>query len=135
MPINLWPKNERPREKLIQCGVNALSNSELLAIVFRNGYKNSSAINLAQELLATHGGLRKLISVNYRELINTPGVGPAKYAQLHAGLELYKRTLEDGITHDTSLANTSRAKQFIHAKLRDYQHEVFAGLFSISAIA
>lgn len=129
MPINFWPKNERPREKLIQSGANSLSNSELLAIVLHSGHKNKSAVTLAQELLTTYGGLHKLTRTNYRDLIKTAGIGPAKYAQLHAGLELYKRTLEAGLTHEIILTNSTHAKQFIHAKLRDYPNEIFAGLF------
>ena len=129
MNITNLPKKERPREKLIQYGATVLSDSELLAIILGHGYQHKSSIDLARDLLNKYKGLRKLAAISFREIIKLPGLGPAKYCQLHAAMEISKRALQECLLRDLTITDTSVARKFIHAKLRDFDHEVFACLF------
>ncbi len=90
--IKELPSEERPREKLIQCGAVALSNAELLAILIGTGTKKASAIMLANRVLALEGeGISYLTSCLPEELSEIPGMGIAKSCQIIAAIELGKR--------------------------------------------
>lgn len=86
--IAALPEHERPRERLLRCGVGALSERELLALVLRSGRPGESALDLATALLAEFGDLDGLSSARPEELAARPGVGPAKAASLVAALRL-----------------------------------------------
>jgi DNA repair protein RadC len=85
------PVDERPRERLKHYGPQALSNSELLAILLRTGTTRDNVIELASKLLAKYGGLNGLIRADFNELCNEYGLGEAKTSQLKAGLEIGRR--------------------------------------------
>jgi DNA repair protein RadC len=87
------PPDERPRERLANHGVGALSTAELLAITFRVGRPGESALAMATRLLASFEGLEGLAQTSFGELASQPSVGGAKSAQIKAGLELGKRLL------------------------------------------
>jgi len=91
--IHDMPAGERPRERLERYGAAALSNAELLAIILRSGVKGQSVLNLAQALLAKHGGLMGLARAGFSDLCAEHGLGPAKTTQLKAALELGRRQL------------------------------------------
>lgn len=84
------PKFERPREKLIKKGAQALHKKELLAIILRTGIKGKNVLQIAQDILSKYGD-KKLTDVSYKELRNMHGVGPSKAAQIMAAIELGKR--------------------------------------------
>ena len=90
------PQSEKPRERLQNSGPNALSNTELVAILLRVGVGGESVVNLAQRLLATFGGLAGLARASLAELCAVKGVGLAKAAQIKAALELGRRLLIAG---------------------------------------
>lgn len=129
MTIKQWPKNERPREKLIQKGADYLSDSELLAITLGHGHQNQSAIALACTLLTKYQGIRKIANASFKELIALPGIGPAKYCQLQAAFELSKRSLKERLIRSNVITDTTNAKQYLLAKLRDSEHEILSCLF------
>lgn len=86
-------KDERPRERLIDYGASALANRELLAILLRTGVEGCSVLELADKILQTFGGLRGVSQATVTELTSSiRGLGPAKAAQLLAGIELGVRT-------------------------------------------
>src|SRR5512137_997319 len=85
------PQEERPRERLIQQGAAALSNAELIAITLRTGNAKQNALELAASLLAHFEGLAGLSRASIQQLSESPGIGPAKAAELLAALELGKR--------------------------------------------
>lgn len=85
------PRHERPRERLLQRGIDALSERELLALVLRNGSPGASALDLAGELMAEYGGLAALASARPEELAARKGIGPAKAAALVAAFQLCRR--------------------------------------------
>ncbi len=90
--IKNMPRDERPREKLLNYGVRRLSNTELLAIVLSTGTKEKSAIGLAENILNYNGeGLRFLTDSTVEELSQIKGIGLAKSSQLIAAVELGKR--------------------------------------------
>jgi len=91
--IHEMPAGERPRERLERYGAAALSNAELMAIILRGGVKGQSVLNLAQALLARHGGLMGLARASFAELCAEHGVGPAKTTQIKSALELGRRLL------------------------------------------
>lgn len=129
MPITDWPKLERPREKLLAQGAASLSDAELLAIFLRTGIKGKTAVDLARELIDNFGSLRALLTASQKDFCQYLGLGQAKYAQLQAVLELSQRHLFESLTRSDSLTDAEATKQYFQAKMRDYQHEVFACIF------
>ena len=97
--INDLPAEDRPREKLAKWGPQALSNAELLAIFLRVGVQGKSAIEVAQELLHSHGSLRALGKSHVKEVAKQHGVGPAKAAQIAAAFELGLRSAKEEISN------------------------------------
>jgi len=85
--------DDRPREKLRRHGTPALGDNELVALVLGSGCRGTGALALANELLATRGGLHGLVRSTCDDLARIAGVGPAKAAQILAALELGRRTL------------------------------------------
>ncbi len=129
MAISDWPVQERPREKLLQRGPAALSDAELLAIFLRTGVKGKTALDLAREILEDFGGLRPLLEAELPRFGHVRGLGPAKYVQLQAVLELGRRYLEDRLKRGAPLSNPADTRSYLSARLRAYPHEVFACLF------
>ena len=95
VPIAAVPLHERPRERLLACGAQALTERELLAIVLRNGMQGLSAVDLAASILADYGNLRALAAARPEELAAKAGIGAAKAAALVAAFELGRRTDRD----------------------------------------
>ena len=85
------PIYERPRERLINNGVENLSNEDLLAIILKTGTKNISSKMLATKILIEVGDIKNLKDLNYQKLIKIKGVGQAKACVLLATIELAKR--------------------------------------------
>lgn len=94
--IAAMPPHERPRERLIAGGAEALSERELLALVLRNGTQGVSALDLASELLAEFGSLGALAVARPEELATRRGVGPAKAAAIVAAFQLSRRATHSG---------------------------------------
>lgn len=128
-PISHWPALERPREKLLNRGAAALSDAELLALVLRTGVNGKCAVTIASELLIQFGGLRPLLAADRKTLCGVLGVGPAKYAQLQAALELARRRLAERLRRESSLTSPGTAQQYLRAWLQDRPAEVFCCLF------
>ena len=129
MAISDWPEAERPREKLLSLGPQALSDAELLAIFLRTGIAGCSAVELARRLVNEYGGLRTLFRADRTRFCATRGLGDAKYAQLQAVLELARRHLAESLMRGDALKNPAETRRYLTARLRDYPYEVFACLF------
>ncbi|MFP4146377.1 MAG: RadC family protein [Halorhodospira sp.] len=129
MSIRSWPQEERPRERLIAQGAEALSDAELLAIFLRTGRRGHSAVALARELLATFDGLRGLLDADRKQFTTHPGLGDAKYAQLQAVLEMGRRHLGEQLRRGPALTSPAQTRRYLAAQLRDRPQEVFAGIF------
>lgn len=129
MPIKDWPETERPRERLLQHGPGSLSDAELLAIFLRTGVAGRSAIDLARDLLDRFKGLPGLLAAAQPQVAQVKGLGPAKYAQLQAILELARRTIGAGLQRDAVLGSPERVRQFLQLQLAGREHEVFVVLY------
>ena len=129
MAISDWPEAERPREKLLSLGPQALSDAELLAIFLRTGIAGCNAVDLARRLMHEYGSLRQLLQADRRRFCATRGLGNAKYAQLQAVLELARRHLAENLLRSDALKNPAETRRYQKARLRDYPYEVFACLF------
>jgi len=129
MAITDWPADERPREKLIARGPAALSDAELLAIFLRTGVQGLTAVDLARRLLSDFGGLRPLLKADLEVFSSRCGLGPAKFAQLQAVLEMGRRHLWERLERGEPLTSPTATREFLAARLREYAFEVFACLF------
>ncbi len=129
MAITDWPREERPREKLLQKGATALSDAELLAIFLRTGTRGKTAVDLARDLLNRFGSLRSLLEANLQEFCEGEGLGEAKFAQLQATTEMARRHLLERLQRDDVMENPNDTRRYLQSRLRDYPHEVFACLF------
>lgn len=129
MAICDWPEGERPREKLLNLGAHALSDAELLAIFLRTGVTGKSAVDLARELLTTFGGLRPLLESSVDEFCAAHGLGPAKYVQLQAVLEMGQRHLAATLERESALESPAAVRAYLTSRLRHEPREVFACLF------
>lgn len=129
MAIVDWPTHERPREKMLLRGAEALSDAELLAIFLRTGTKGKTAVDLARELLIQFGSLRALLEADCQQFCRSPGLGEAKYTQLQATLEMSRRYLAEKMARGDALNNPADTHRFLMARMRDYRQEVFACLY------
>ena len=95
--INQWAEEDRPREKMMQKGAEALTDAELLAILIGSGNTEESAVSLMQRVLAEAGNnLHRLGKWQVRDFARFKGLGPAKSISIMAALELGKRrTLQE----------------------------------------
>lgn len=126
MAITDWPEGDRPRERLLRDGVEALSDAELLAIYLRVGIKGMSAVDLARDLLGRWGGsLARLAAAPIEELRNVPGMGLAKAAQLKATLELARRALREEMASRDFLSSPQQVRDYLRLKLAALPYEVF----------
>ncbi len=128
MPITDWPLEQRPREKLLSRGSQALTDAELLAIFLRTGVRGKTAVDLSHELLEGFDGLRNLLKADEKIFCQHAGLGQAKYAQLQAVLEMARRYLFEGLRRGDSLSSPQDTRRYLSSQLRDYPHEVFAVL-------
>ena len=120
--INDLPEEDRPREKLAKWGAGALSNAELIAIFLRVGVAGSSAIQVAQELLNTHGSLRALGKSDIKQISLQHGIGPAKAAQIAAAFELGLRSAKEEIS-SASIATPEEIYQLMSPILNHQNYE------------
>lgn len=129
MSIRDWPAAERPREKLLQHGSGSLSDAELLAIFLRTGVSGKSAVDLARHLLSEFGSLRALLEADLRAFCRQLGLGPAKFSQLQAVLEMSRRHLAERLRRESALESPQAVRDYFKALLRHEPHEVFGCLF------
>ena len=93
--IHDLPVGERPRERLLKLGSEALSAQEILAVILGRGTKGESVMMTSQKLLSRFGNLKGVANASVEELTQTTGIGPAKATQIKAALELSRRLEAD----------------------------------------
>lgn len=120
------PLSERPRERLLKHGIEALSAQEILALILGRGIKDESVIVTAQKLLSTFGNLKNIAAASMEELTKIKGIGPAKAAQIKAAFELSKR-LEDSSDKDqkTTVKSPEDAIKSVKNQLKGKKKEHF----------
>ena len=129
MAISDWPASERPRERLLAQGPQALSDAELLAIFLRTGISGKSAVDLARELLHSFGSLTALTHASEAAFCVMPGLGPAKYAQLQAVMEMARRTLDEDMKAGDALDSPEAVRDYLRLILHAKEYEVFCCVF------
>jgi DNA repair protein RadC len=129
MAITDWPASERPREKLLELGVEALSDAELLAIFLRVGVTGKSAVDLARDLLTQFGSLNGIFAAQLSELTQVHGVGSSKYVQLQAIFEMSRRALNEQMQAKDILSSPKQVRDYLCLKLGNLTREVFFVLF------
>ncbi|MGO9802394.1 MAG: RadC family protein [Steroidobacteraceae bacterium] len=120
---------ERPRERLLERGAQALSDAELLGVLLGSGVRGRSAVELARDLLAEFGSLRALLGAGRTRLLAQHGIGPARLAQLLAAIELSRRQFREALRSGPALESPEATRSFLLAQLRDRPYEVFCCLY------
>ena len=129
MAITDWPAQERPRERLLQQGAQVLSDAELLAIFLRTGISGKSAVDLARELLQDFGSLTALVHAGQAAFCQRLGLGPAKYAQLQAVMEMARRALREQAQTRDALSSPQAVRDYLRLQLVGREYEVFMAVF------
>ena len=133
MAIKHWPREERPREKLLAYGASSLSDAELMAIFIRNGCKGQSALDISHELFIQFCTWNNIMVADREAFCKIPGLGLAKYIELQAVNEVGKRSAKEPLMVNDVFKNTQATYRYVVAKMKDYRREVFACLFLNSA--
>jgi DNA repair protein RadC len=120
-----WPEAERPRERLLAQGPEALSDAHLLAILLRVGRQDASAVEVAMEILHEVRGVSGLVHCGLQELCAIPGVGMAKAAQLKAALELGRRAMVSPLSTGVRISSSTELFKHFHPRVRNLRHEIF----------
>ncbi len=129
MAITDWPEEQRPRERLIRHGAQALSDAELLAVFLRVGVAGKSAVDLGRDMVGHFGSLHRMFAAPLGTFSQIGGLGPAKYAQLQAVLELARRAMAEQLQAGVTLGSPQAVRHYLQLLLAARPHEVFAVLF------
>ena len=122
------PPAQRPRERLMEAGPEALSDAELLAIIIRSGTRDLSALDLARRLLVEYHSLQRLAQVTPQELArnsNLTGIGPAKAAQLGAVMALAARMKASPFIQGDRFSSSRQIYEHYHERLSSLEQELF----------
>lgn len=126
LTINQWAAEDRPREKMIQKGAEALSDAELLAILIGSGNTEESAVTLMQRTLASCGNdLNQLGKWEVRDFSRFKGLGPAKSITIMAALELGKRRKLQEHPERATICSSKDIYEIFHPLLCDLAQEEF----------
>jgi len=124
--IHDLPKEERPRERLVKLGEQALSAQELLQVILGRGIAGESVVVTAQKLLSQFGSLQKLAEASIEELSSIKGIGLAKATQIKAVFEIGRRLSTQTPSYKSKeLTDPKKVYQLIKSKLKDYHKEHF----------
>ncbi len=128
--IKRWAEDDRPREKMLLKGKNALSDSEIIAILLGSGTREKTAVELAQEILMAHGNdLHALGRSGVKDLSKYKGMGEAKSMTLIAALELGRRRKEFERQQKTKIKSSKDAYELLAPFFQDLNHEEFYVLY------
>lgn len=117
------PSHDRPRERLLRLGPQALSDAELLALFINTGTQGENALEIGQRLLREHGSLRDLARLEPAILTKIKALGPAKAAKLAAAFELGRRAAIEASPRDIVLNNPQRIYEYIAPELQALSYE------------
>lgn len=129
MAIRDWPAEYRPRERLIRHGAHSLSDAELLAVFLRIGVAGKSAVDLGRDMVGHFGSLTALFGATLDDFRRINGLGPAKFAQLQAVLELARRALAEELKAGVTFGSPTAVRQYLQLTLGKRAYETFAILF------
>ncbi len=127
--IKEMPYKERPRERFLHYGKEAVSTTELIAIILRTGTPNMNVIELARLVMKAHPSIRKINETSVRELTQISGLGEAKAIQLLAALELGKRLYEEAYDNVELISSPTRVYDLMKSGLEMRTQEMFYALY------
>jgi DNA repair protein RadC len=119
------PAGERPRERLVEKGADALKNSELIAILLRTGFKGTSAVQVAEQLLTKFGTLDNLSRAGIEDLRKVKGIGRDKAIALKSAFTLARRMALEIRQEAPMLDTPERIAELLREDNRAYQVESF----------
>jgi DNA repair protein RadC len=123
--VAAMPKEERPRERLMRLGPEALRDAELLAILFRSGTRDEGAVALAERLLRHFSSLRALARASIEEMQTVKGVGAVKATEVKAALELGKRLAVFTETNRPRIQSSQDVADLLMTDYKDCEMEKF----------
>lgn len=123
------PADQRPREKLLAQGPQALSDAELLALLLRTGYKGTGVLAFAADVLQRCGGFAGLVNADAPLLASIKGLGTAKRAELMALMECARRALAQQLAVAPVFSSPQQLKDYLALHLGHLPQEVFTVLF------
>lgn len=129
-PITDWSEEDRPREKLMMKGKEALSNAELMAILIGSGSRNESAVALSKRILSSTDNLNSLGKMSISQLMNFKGIGEAKAITIIAALELgRRRRSEDANEYEKKVTSSKMVFEMMQPIIGELSHEEFWVIF------
>ncbi len=124
--IKGWSEEDRPREKMMLKGYQALTNAELIAILLGSGTKKQSAVDVAKNMLKSAGNnLNQLGKFSINQLTENPGVGDAKAITVAAALELGRRRKKADPAEKPKVDSSDKVYEHIYPYFADLSHEQF----------
>ena len=129
MTVQQPPRGLRVREKLLTCGSQSLSDTELLAVFISSGSGQRSCLQLAHDLIQHFGDIRSVLNADLQSFQQVPGLGMVRYVQLQAAREACRRSDFIDLQRETQLLNSQQTHAFLKRQLRDKKNEIFAVLF------
>jgi DNA repair protein RadC len=123
--IKDWPEDERPREKLLSRGVDALSDAELLAILIRSGTGSYTAVDLGKSIIAKYRTLRTVSTLTAGELMRVDGIGQAKAVELLAAFEIGRRVQKPSEETKLVIHSPEDVAKVMSPRLRERATEAF----------
>ena len=127
--IASWPQDERPRERLLSKGAQALTDAELVAIFIRVGFKGTNAVEMARKLLIQFGSLQAMVEAPVIALLTVKGLKGAKAAQLIAAMEIARRVSVPAKRGQLVMKSTATAGEYLRDRLRGLSEEQFRVLY------
>ena len=126
--MKTMPREIRPYERLLSCGAGSLSNSELIAIILKNGTRGMTALELAYRVIERYGSLKEIRAATVEELTELDGIGPAKAIMLLAALELGSRVAKGSCDGKIHVSNYQQIQEMLLAGMISLKKEEFATL-------
>lgn len=124
--IKSWAEEDRPREKMLAKGKDALSNAELIAILLGSGNNDESAVDLSRRILSSNNNdLIEISKLTIKDLMKYKGIGDAKAVTITAALELGRRRRYSEVAEKTIIKNSKIAFECFYPYLSDLNHEEF----------
>jgi DNA repair protein RadC len=127
--IKHWPEGDRPRDRLLEKGPEALSDAGILSVLLSSGGERKNALPLARELLTALGGLRGLFSATYKDLTGIKGLGEAKAALILAAMEILKRHLREPLQKVNLIQNLNDLHQYLTFTMRNLSQQEWRLLY------
>ena len=122
--INQWAEEDRPREKLMALGAEALSNAELLAILIGSGSTKETAVELMKRILVNcHNNLNTLGKMSIQDLCQYNGIGEAKAITILAACELGKRRVREKAEERPQLSTATDIYNYMYTRTQDLDVE------------